>query len=115
MPSLLRLERRPEAGWILAEGPMVVGEVLPHRMTFVGFLDASAATVAASIAARVLHHWHAARRASDPAPTVSLTADGTGFTFRLATPLWSAVLLELAQQVHTATLSLRYSQPEPAA
>ena len=113
MPSLLRLERRPEAGWILAEGPTVVGEILPDRITFTGFRDASSCSVAASIAARVLRQWQASRRgAGDDAPVVTLTDDGHGFTFPLRESLWHAVALELAQRVHGATQSLRPRAPE---
>lgn len=116
MPALLRLERRPEAGWILAEGPTVVGEILPDRMTFTGFRDASSASVAASIAARVLRQWQASRQtATGDELVVSLTDDGVGFTFPLPGSLWHAVLIELAQRVHGATQSLRHHQPEGAA
>lgn len=113
MPSLLRLERRPEAGWILAEGPAVVGEILPDRMTFTGFRDTSSASVAASIAARVLRQWQASRRTgNDGELVVTLTDDGLGFTFPLPGSLWHAVVLELAQRVHSATQSLRHRAPE---
>lgn len=108
MPSLLRFERRPEAGWILAEGPTVIGEIHPDRMVFTGFRDTSSCSVAASIAARVLRQWQSTRSATAGDEfVVTLTDDGLGFTFPLREPLWHAVLFELAQRVHGATHSLR--------
>ncbi len=115
MPSLLRFERRPEAGWILAEGPTVIGEIHPDRMVFTGFRDTSSCSVAASIAARALRQWQSTRRATGGDElVVTLTDDGLGFTFPLREPLWHAVLFELAQRVHSATHSLRPHAMESA-
>lgn len=116
MSALLRLERRPEDGWMLAEGPTVVGEILSDRMTFTGFRDTSSASVAASIAARVLRQWQSSRQSNENEElVVSLTDDGLGFTFPIPGSLWHAVMIELAQRVHSATQSLRHHQPEGAA
>ena len=117
MVTHLRLERRHPIGWTLAEGPNGIGWIVPGRLAFTAFPDASAAAAAAEIAAGVVREWAHGRQ---PAPRsedtlVSLSRDGLGFECRVPEHTWYANLLELAQRIHTATNSLRYLQPEPAA
>ncbi|WKW16049.1 hypothetical protein [Pseudogemmatithrix spongiicola] len=45
MPRHLRFDRQDPTGWILAEGPLTLGEIQPDRMTFVGFPDAPVVAV----------------------------------------------------------------------
>ena len=114
MPPHLRFDRQDPTGWILAEGPRLLGEVQPDHMTFVGFPDAESAQVAAEIAARVLRQWLRTRSGRDvAAPVVSISADGRGFTFSVPGATWHALLFELAQRIHAATRSLRHLEPEP--
>ena len=117
MVTHLRIERRDPIGWTLAEGPNGIGWIVPGRLAFTGFPDASTAAAAADIAAEVVRQWAHGR---SPAPRsedtlVSLSGDGLGFECRVPEHTWYANLLELAQRIHTATNSLRHPQPEPAA
>lgn len=115
MPPHLRLERRHPSGWTLAHGPSAVGWIADGRLVLTGFPDAASAAVAAEVAARVIRHRHALRADRSPDPTVRLLDDALGFSCAVPDEAWPAVLLELAQRLHVATLSLRHPHPEPAA
>lgn len=115
MPPHLRLERRHPSGWTLAHGPSAVGWIADGRLALTDFPDASSAAVAAEIAARVIRQWHQHRAADALDPTVHLLDDALGFSCAVPLDAWSALLLELAQRLHVATLSLRHPHPEPAA
>ncbi len=117
MRTHLRLDRRDPSGWTLAEGPHTIGWIVPGRLAITGFADTATATVAAASAARVLAEWSVARahlpRGNDQ--SVRITVDGTGFQCDIPDDTWPAVLLELAQRVHLATLALRHPLMEPVA
>jgi hypothetical protein len=117
MVTHLRVERRDPIGWTLAAGPNGIGWIVPGRLVFTGFPDASAAAAATEIAAGVVRQWAHGR---PPAPRaedtlVSLSRDGLGFECHVPEHTWYANLLELAQRLHTSTNSLRHPKPEPAA
>jgi hypothetical protein len=117
MVTQLRIERRDPVGWTLAEGSNGIGWIVPGRLSFTGFPDASAAAAAAEIAAGVVDQW-AQGRTPAPRPEdtlVALSRDGLGFECRVPEQTWYANLLELAQRIHTSTNSLRHPKPEPAA
>lgn len=117
MLTHLRLDRRDPTGWTLVDGPHTVGWIVPGRIAFTDFPDIASATVASETAARVLRQWSASRthipRGSDR--LVRVTLDRTGFACEVPDDLWQAVLLELAQRIHAATVSLRHHFPEPVA
>lgn len=115
MSPHLRIQRRHAARSVLNDGPSTVGWIADGQLALHGFPDAASAEAAAAVAARVIREWHEQRASGAPDPTVRLLPDAHGFSCAVPRDAWHAVLLELAQRLHVATLSCRYPQPEPAA
>lgn len=115
MPPHLRLTRRHPSGWTLAHGPSAVGWIDAGRLVLHGFPDAPSAAAAAEVASRVMRQRDEQSASEALDATVYPLDDAHGFACAVPDNAWLAVLLELAQRLHVATLSLRYPHPEPAA
>lgn len=117
MEPQLQFKRHAPSHWTISHGAREVGFVMPGQITLTGFPDRPRAAAAADVATRVLRRWSergVGPRAQHPA-AVATTADSRGFTCTVPDDLWHALQLELAQRLHFATLSIRYSDQEPAA
>lgn len=115
MSRYLRVERRHPSRSVLSDGPTTVGWIADGQLALHGFPDAASAQAAAHVAERVIRQWYEQRETNASEPTVDLLPDAHGFSCAVPRDAWYAVLLELAQRLHVATISCRYPQPEPAA
>lgn len=122
----LQLGRRDAASCSLIDGPLEVGWIRPGVIGFSGFDDHAEAVAAGTAAAAVVASWARARIegglvefAGDVGADDAIKADdlvvgrvlhpaavGTdlpGYGFELAVPhaTWLAVMLELAQRIHS--------------